>query len=182
MAERGARVIITTDHGTVRVANPLKVKGERSTNTNLRYKVGRNLGYDGGDVFAIRQPEEAGLPRPNVSSAYIFAREDDFLVYPNNYNHFPVLPGYVPTRWHLFGGGDHSLGGVGSHFITISMTENQSLHRIWASGPFDLQGLPAAAEQLIPALTEVLRPAEGGSIPAGVVALKARWAREKPPW
>ena len=64
------------------------MKGERSTNTNLRYKVGRNLGYDGGDVFAIRQPEEAGLPRPNVSSAYIFAREDDFLVYPNNYNHF----------------------------------------------------------------------------------------------
>jgi len=88
MAERGARVIITTDHGTMRVANPLKVKGERSTNTNLRYKVGRNLGYDGGDVFAIRQPEEVGLPRPNVSSAYIFAREDDFLVYPNNYNHF----------------------------------------------------------------------------------------------
>lgn len=88
MAERGARVIITTDHGTVRVANALKVKGERSTNTNLRYKVGRNLGYDGGDVFSIRQPEEAGLPRPNVSSAYIFAREDDFLVYPNNYNHF----------------------------------------------------------------------------------------------
>ena len=72
----------------MRVANPLQVKGERSTNTNLRYKVGRNLGYDGGDVFAIRQPEEAGLPRPNVSSAYIFAREDDFLVYPNNYNHF----------------------------------------------------------------------------------------------
>ena len=89
MADRGARVIITTDHGTVRVANALQVKGERSTNTNLRYKVGRNLGgYNSSDVFEIRQPELAGLPRPNVSSAYIFAREEDFLVYPNNYNHF----------------------------------------------------------------------------------------------
>ncbi|MDA1335586.1 MAG: bifunctional response regulator/alkaline phosphatase family protein [Bacteroidetes bacterium] len=88
MADQGARVIITTDHGTVRVNNPIKVKGERSTNTNLRYKVGRNLGYDGDDVFELRDPEAAGLPRPQVSSAYIFAREDDFLVYPNNYNHF----------------------------------------------------------------------------------------------
>lgn len=88
MAEQGARVIITTDHGTVRVNNPLRVKGERTTNTNLRYKVGRNLGYESRDVFEVRQPEAMGLPRPQVSSAYIFAREDDFLVYPNNYNHF----------------------------------------------------------------------------------------------
>jgi len=88
MADQGARVIITTDHGTVRVNNPIRVKGERSTNSNLRYKVGRNLGYSKGDVFEVREPESVGLPRPQVSSAYIFAREDDFLVYPNNYNHF----------------------------------------------------------------------------------------------
>jgi len=88
MADQGARVIITTDHGTVRVNNPIRVKGERSTNTNLRYKVGRNLGYEASEVFEVRQPEALGLPRPQVSSSYIFAREDDFLVYPNNYNHF----------------------------------------------------------------------------------------------
>lgn len=88
MADQGARVIITTDHGTVRVNNPIRVKGERSTNTNLRYKVGRNLGYAASEVFEVRQPEAMGLPRPQVSSSYIFAREDDFLVYPNNYNHF----------------------------------------------------------------------------------------------
>ena len=69
------------------------MKGERSTNTNLRYKVGRNLGYDGGDVFAIRQPEEAGLPRPNVSSAYIFAREDDFLFTPTTTTTLPSTSG-----------------------------------------------------------------------------------------
>jgi CheY-like chemotaxis protein len=88
MTEWNARVIITTDHGTVRVNNPVKVKGERSTNSNLRYKVGRNLGYETGDIFEVRDPEKLGLPRPNVSSAYIFAREDDFLVYPNKYHHF----------------------------------------------------------------------------------------------
>lgn len=88
MSENNAKVIITTDHGTVRVANPVQIKGERSTNSNLRYKVGRNLGYNSNDVFEVRDPEPLGLPRPQVSSSYVFAREDDFLVYPNNYNHF----------------------------------------------------------------------------------------------
>ena len=88
MADLNARVIITTDHGTVRVSDPVQVKGERSTNSNLRYKVGRNLGYNSNDIFEVRDPEKLGLPRPNVSSAYIFAREDDFLVYPNKYHHF----------------------------------------------------------------------------------------------
>lgn len=88
MASYGARVIVTTDHGTIRVNNPVQVRGERNTNSNLRYKVGRNLGYDASDVFEVREPEKFGLPRPNISSAYIFAREKDFLVYPNNQNHF----------------------------------------------------------------------------------------------
>jgi hypothetical protein len=88
MASYGARVIVTTDHGTIRVNNPVQVRGERNTNSNLRYKVGRNLGYDASDVFEVREPEKLGLPRPNISSAYIFAKEKDFLVYPNNQNHF----------------------------------------------------------------------------------------------
>jgi CheY-like chemotaxis protein len=88
MAEFNARVIITTDHGTVRVSNPIQVKGDRKTNSNLRYKVGKNLGYKASDVFEVRDPLAFGLPRPQVSSSYIFAREDDFLVYPNNYHHF----------------------------------------------------------------------------------------------
>ena len=88
MADSGARVIITTDHGTVRVGSPIQVKGDRKTNSNLRYKVGRNLGFKGQDVFEVKDPLALGLPRPQVSSAYIFARENDYLVYPNNYHHF----------------------------------------------------------------------------------------------
>lgn len=80
--------IITTDHGTIRVNTPSKVVGDKETTTNLRYKVGKNLNYEKRDVLEIRDPLAAGLPRPNVSSTYIFAKEDRYFLYPNNYNHF----------------------------------------------------------------------------------------------
>jgi len=82
------KVVITTDHGTIRVNNPVKVVGDRQTSTNLRYKLGRNLDYDPKQVYEIKSPEEVHLPKANLSSKYIFAINDDYLVYPNNYNHF----------------------------------------------------------------------------------------------
>ena len=88
MAEAGGRVIVTTDHGTVRVKQEVKVKGDRSTNSNLRYKVGKNLGYERSEVFECLDPEKFGLPKPNLSSGYVFARDRDFFVYPNNYHQF----------------------------------------------------------------------------------------------
>jgi CheY-like chemotaxis protein len=88
IAEKGIQLIITTDHGTQKVRNPSKVIGDRATTTNLRYKHGRNLQYEDKDVLAFRDPKQAGLPRPNVSSTFIFAKEDVFLCYPNNYNHY----------------------------------------------------------------------------------------------
>lgn len=88
IAEKDARVILTTDHGTVRVQDPSKVIGDRNTTTNLRYKHGRNLNYQKKDVLAIRKPEDAFLPRPHVNSSFIFAKEDLYFVYPNNYNYY----------------------------------------------------------------------------------------------
>lgn len=88
MSERDVRLIITTDHGTIRVNSPSKVVGDRETTTNLRYKVGRNLKYENRDVLGVRDPKKALLPRPNVSSTFIFAKEDKFFLYPNNYNHY----------------------------------------------------------------------------------------------
>lgn len=85
---RDVQLFVTTDHGTIRVQTPSKVVGDRETTTNLRYKVGRNLQFDPKEVLAIREPKQAGLPRPNVSSTFIFAREDFFFLYPNNYNHY----------------------------------------------------------------------------------------------
>ena len=81
-------IILTTDHGSIRCGNPIKVIGDRNTNTNLRYKLGKNLSYNPKEVFEIREPLKAKLPAPNLSTAYIFAYGDSFFAYPNNYNYY----------------------------------------------------------------------------------------------
>ncbi len=88
IAERPVQLFITTDHGTIRVNKPSRVVGDKSTTTNLRYKAGRNLQYEEKDVFAVTKPEEAHLPKANLSSTYIFALEDMYFLYPNNYNYY----------------------------------------------------------------------------------------------
>lgn len=88
LADKKVKVIITTDHGTIKVNNPTKVIGDKETNTNLRYKEGKNLNYNSKEVFAITKPAKVGLPSPNVSTQYIFACNDDFFAYPNNYNYY----------------------------------------------------------------------------------------------
>lgn len=88
IAEKGYKIVLTTDHGTIQVNNPIKVIGDRNTNTNLRYKVGKNLSYNPKQVYEIKRPERYGLPSPNISSAYIFASGHDFFAYPNNYNYY----------------------------------------------------------------------------------------------
>ena len=88
IAERGWKIVLTTDHGTIQTNNAVKVIGDRNTNTNLRYKVGKNLSYNNKQVYEIRNPKKLGLPSPNVSSAYIFCMNNDFFAYPNNYNYY----------------------------------------------------------------------------------------------
>lgn len=88
IAEKKAKVIITTDHGTIRVKRPFKIIGDRNVNTNLRYKQGKNLNYDGGKVMEAPKPERFFLPKSNVSTSYVFAIEDQFFAYPNNYNYY----------------------------------------------------------------------------------------------
>lgn len=88
IAAKGGRVMITTDHGTVLVNDPVKVIGDRNTSTNLRYKSGRNLNYNAKEVFAITKPELGYLPKSNMSTSFIFAKERQYFVYPNNYNQF----------------------------------------------------------------------------------------------
>jgi len=84
----GFKLILTTDHGTINVKNPSKVIGDKETSLNLRYKTGRSLTYDSKDVLASKDPKELHLPSINMSSSYIFAKNDLFFAYPNNYNHY----------------------------------------------------------------------------------------------
>jgi CheY-like chemotaxis protein len=88
IADKKMKLILATDHGTVRVKTPCKVVGDKQTTTNLRYKHGRNLNYESKDVLAFKDPREAGLPVPTVNSSFIFAKGDGYLCYPNNYNHY----------------------------------------------------------------------------------------------
>jgi CheY-like chemotaxis protein len=88
IADKKIKIIVATDHGSVRVKTPYKVVGDKQTTTNLRYKHGRNLNYESKEVLAFRNPHDAGLPVPTVNSSFIFAKEDGFLCYPNNYNHY----------------------------------------------------------------------------------------------
>ncbi len=88
IAERGYKLILTTDHGTIRTKRPYKIIGDRHTNTNLRYKHGKNLNYDTRNVYICKKPDRLCLPQGNLTSSYVFATEDYFFAYPNNYNHY----------------------------------------------------------------------------------------------
>lgn len=88
IADKKINIVLATDHGSIRVQKPAKVIGDKETTTNIRYKHGRNLNYDAKEVLAFRDPKEAGLPSPTINSSFIFAREDMYLCYPNNYNYY----------------------------------------------------------------------------------------------
>lgn len=98
LSRKDIKLIITTDHGTIRVKRPFKIVGDKNTNTNLRYKQGKNLGYEEKNIMVVRKPERLFLPRTNVSTSYVFAIEDHFFAYPNNYNQYVGL--YKDTFQH----------------------------------------------------------------------------------
>ena len=89
LAQMDCKVIVTTDHGSIRCTQPVKIVGDRNTNTNLRYKLGKNLSYDDDkSLLVIKDPRKAMLPQPNLSTSYVFATGDSFFAYPNNYNYY----------------------------------------------------------------------------------------------
>jgi len=88
LSDKDVTLYITTDHGSQRVQNAVKIVGDRNVNTNLRYKFGKSLAYNRKEVFEINDPERFLLPKLNVSTKWVFAKPGDFFAYPNNYNHY----------------------------------------------------------------------------------------------
>ncbi|MFY0606619.1 MAG: bifunctional response regulator/alkaline phosphatase family protein [Cyclobacteriaceae bacterium] len=115
LSNKDVKVVITTDHGTIRVKKPYKIVGDRNTNTNLRYKAGRNLAFDDKGVLASRNPAEIGLPQVNMSTSFAFAREDNFFAYPNNYNYYVNF--YKDTFQH---------GGISMEEVIVPLIELES--------------------------------------------------------
>ena len=118
IAEMGYRVILTTDHGTIRVKNPVKIVGDKNTNTNLRYKVGKTLSYNPKEVYEALVPAKIGLPQSNLSDHYVFSYSDDFFAYPNNYNYYVQY--YRDTFQH---------GGISLEEMLIPLISMQPKHR-----------------------------------------------------
>lgn len=114
IAAKKCRLVITTDHGTIKVTEPSKVVGDKNVNTNLRYKQGKSLDYVKKDVFEVRNPADAFLPKQHVSTAFVFAKEDMFFAYPNNYNY------YVSYYRNTFQHGGVSLEEMIIPFVTLS--------------------------------------------------------------
>jgi DNA-binding response OmpR family regulator len=114
IAAKKCRMVITTDHGTIKVTEPSKVVGDKNVNTNLRYKQGKSLDYVKKDVFEVRNPADIFLPKQHVSTTFIFAKEDMFFAYPNNYNY------YVSYYRNTFQHGGLSLEEMVIPFITLS--------------------------------------------------------------
>lgn len=88
LSSRRCTIVLTTDHGSIRTSKAVRIIGDRNTNTNLRYKLGKNLNCQAKDVFTIKAPHQAQLPSPNLSTSYVFATGDSFFAYPNNYNYY----------------------------------------------------------------------------------------------
>lgn len=88
LAQTDYTVIVTTDHGSIRSGRPVKIIGDRNTNTNLRYKLGKNLACDDKEIFVVKDPRQAQLPQVNISTSYVFATGNTFFAYPNNYNYY----------------------------------------------------------------------------------------------
>tara|TARA_E500000331_G_C17180856_1_gene680487 strand:- start:580 stop:1290 length:711 start_codon:yes stop_codon:yes gene_type:complete len=98
LSSKKVKVMITTDHGTIRVKKPEKIKADRKINHNLRFKIGKNLGFNPKSVFHMHKPEAFKLPKLNLTSSYIFALEESFFAYENNFNHYANL--YEDTFQH----------------------------------------------------------------------------------
>lgn len=114
LADKKIKTVITTDHGSVKVDGPVKIVGDKATNTNLRYKTGRSLSYNRKEVFEVKNPADVFLPKTNVSSNYVFCRGSDFFAYPNNYNY------YVNYYRNTFQHGGISMEEMMVPFITLN--------------------------------------------------------------
>ncbi len=95
---KNVKIVVTTDHGSIRCLRGAKVLGDREASTNLRFKYGRNLKIDEKHAVYVKNTNDFKLPKRGVTINYIFAKEDYYFVYPTDYHKF--LTHYKDTFQH----------------------------------------------------------------------------------
>ncbi len=76
-------VIMTSDHGSIRVKHDLMVAADKDASTGVRYKFGRNLKTNDKNALIIREPKKFCLPNFGHQPSYILAKDEYYFVYPN---------------------------------------------------------------------------------------------------
>jgi hypothetical protein len=77
-------VILTSDHGSIRVQNDIMVAADKGASSGVRYKFGRNLNTNKKSALVIKEPELYKLPNFGPQPSYVIAKEDNYFVYPND--------------------------------------------------------------------------------------------------
>ncbi|MDR0927175.1 MAG: PglZ domain-containing protein [Ignavibacteria bacterium] len=86
--QKDAKVIITTDHGSIRCLRGVKVLGDKETSTNLRYKFGKNVNSAPKSSLQLENLADFKLPKAGLSVNNLIAKEDYYFVYPTDFHHY----------------------------------------------------------------------------------------------
>ena len=62
LSESDFTVVITSDHGSIRVQKDVMVAADREASSGVRYKYGRNLNAKSRNALIIKDPEQYRLP------------------------------------------------------------------------------------------------------------------------
>ena len=81
-------VVITSDHGSIKVNKEIMVSADKDASDGVRYKYGRNLNSKNKNVMKINYPENFKLPTFGPQFNYLLAKNDSYFLYPNEANRY----------------------------------------------------------------------------------------------
>lgn len=94
----GYRIMVTSDHGTIRVKRATQIMADREASANIRFKQGRNLKVNPRDAWFINDPNRLRIPSNLSSDTLAIALSDFYFLYPTNYRKYQSR--YLDTYQH----------------------------------------------------------------------------------
>ncbi|MCX7757605.1 MAG: response regulator [candidate division WOR-3 bacterium] len=87
-------IIITSDHGFIKVGHPTVIYGGREISSNLRYKYGNALRVDEKAAFLVERPEDLMLPVERRGIKFAIAKMDYYFIYPTKFHEYEATYKY----------------------------------------------------------------------------------------